>query len=549
MLAHTRTMDAKLALTGALPFMLIAAALLSVPVCAALLRLYRRSVIAGMAERSGQSAEPPRASGGPVAAPLQVLRLTTDSPVADNPAWRRARRLPWQAAAVYLAAGLAYAIVMAASFLRSAGYEFLPVRTLVLTLSYLWPGVLAVMLVAAYDLRHRLALLAAYVGLIATVFLLASSEPGLVPLASVAQLWWSTNVLPTVLVLAFLWRPVRAVGPLVLSFMVVALMGSQILVSWLQADEAALRTVTSFFFGLGLGGSSTFVLLLVLGMLLASAAGWPLLKLLGRRYQARALSETSLLLDAVFLMFGIMQAIGFVFEGPLWIVAGPVAFAAARTTASLLWRLGRDATAAAPRLLLLRVFSLGARSERLFDRLRRHWQLLGPIGMIAGPDLVTSTVEPHEFLDFVSGNLARQFVTGATDLQGRLAAFDARPAPDGRYRIDELFCRADTWQISMQRLAASSDAVLMDLRSFAPTNQGCRYEIGRLLDSVDLRRVVLLVDKTTDEPYLQSTLQELWQQLAADSPNRRPGVALRVMRIDEPGHAEMAALLGQLLQR
>ena len=32
---------------------LIAAALLSVPVCAALLRLYRRSVIAGMAERKG----------------------------------------------------------------------------------------------------------------------------------------------------------------------------------------------------------------------------------------------------------------------------------------------------------------------------------------------------------------------------------------------------------------------------------------------------------------------------------------------------------------
>ncbi len=542
-------MDAKLALTGALPFMLIVAAVLSVPVCALLLRLYRRSVIAGMAQRSGQAAEPERVGGGTVAAPLQVLRLNAASPVVDGASLRRARRLPWQAAAVYLAAGLAYAVVMAVSFLWSSGYEFLPLRTLVLVLSYLWPGVLAVMLVAVDDLRQRLVLLASYAGLIATVFMLGSSEPGPAALGSVALLWWSTNILPTVLVLAFMWRPIRAVGPLVLSFMVVALMGSQLLISWLQADEAALRTVTSVFFGLGLGGGSTFVLLLVLGMVLASAAGWPLLRLLGRRYQARALSETSLLLDALFLMFGVMQAIGFVFESPLWMLAGPLAFAAARTTAAVLWRLRRDPPTAPPRLLLLRVFSLGARSERLFHRLRRHWQLLGPIGMIAGPDLVTSTVEPHEFLDFVSGHLARQFVTDEADLQRRLATFDARPAPDGRYRIDELFCRADTWQPSMQRLASASDAVLMDLRSFAPTNQGCRYEIGRLLDSVDLRRVVLLVDKGTDEPYLQATLQALWQQLAADSPNRRAGGALRVMHIDEPGHAALVALLGQLLQR
>lgn len=542
-------MDAKLALTGALPFMLIAAALLSVPVCALLLRLYRRSVMAGMAKRSGQEGEPARGAPGPAPEAMTILHLSADKPETASAALRSALGLPRRAAAFYLAAGLTYGVVMAAAFLRSSGVEILPVRYLILTLNYSWPGVMAVMVVAAYDLRQRLALLAGYFGLMAAAFLLASSERSLLALVSVVQLWWSTHVLPTALVLAFMWRPIRAVGTLVLSFMVVALTGSQILVSWLQADEAALRAVTSFFFGLGLGGRSTFVLLLVLGMLMTSAAGWPLLKLLGRRYQARALSETSLQLDALFLMFGVMQAIAFVFQGPWWILARPLAFAAARGTASALWRWRRAPPSAPPRLLLLRVFSLGARSERLFDRLRRHWQLLGPIGMIAGPDLVTSTVEPHEFLDFVSGQLARQFVTDAADLQRRLATFDARAAPDGRYRIDELFCRADTWQISMQQLAACSDAVLLDLRSFAPANQGCQYEIGRLLDSVDLRRVVLLIDKTTDEPYLQSTLQQLWQQLAADSPNRRPGVALRLMRIDEPGRAALASLLGQLLQR
>jgi hypothetical protein len=33
------------------------------------------------------------------------------------------------------------------------------------------------------------------------------------------------------------------------------------------------------------------------------------------------------------------------------------------------------------------VFALGKRSERLFDKLRKHWQYAGSIAMIAGPDL------------------------------------------------------------------------------------------------------------------------------------------------------------------
>ena len=132
-------------------------------------------------------------------------------------------------------------------------------------------------------------------------------------------------------------------------------------------------------------------------------------------------------------------------------------------------------------------------------------------------------------------------------MERRVAAFDSRSAPDGRYRIHELFCRADTWQMAMQRLATLSDAVLMDLRSFSPGNQGCRFEMARLLDSVDLRRVLLLVDRSTDEPYLQLTLQQLWQQVAADSPNRRDGVTLRLMQVDDPDPAAVAALLGQLL--
>jgi hypothetical protein len=75
--------------------------------------------------------------------------------------------------------------------------------------------------------------------------------------------------------------------------------------------------------------------------------------------------------------------------------------------------------------------------------------------MIAGPDPVTSTVEPHEFLEFASGELAGRFVTGRPDLERRIAAIDRARDPDGRYRVNEFFCHADTWQMTMHRLVES----------------------------------------------------------------------------------------------
>ena len=99
-----------------------------------------------------------------------------------------------------------------------------------------------------------------------------------------------------------------------------------------------------------------------------------------------------------------------------WILTALVAFAAWKAATLLGFRLTRG-HAGPPRTPLLLVFRLGKRSEQLFDKLRRYWQSAGSISMIAGPDLVTTTVEPHEFLEFVSGRLGRQFVGGTPDLR------------------------------------------------------------------------------------------------------------------------------------
>jgi hypothetical protein len=59
---------------------------------------------------------------------------------------------------------------------------------------------------------------------------------------------------------------------------------------------------------------------------------------------------------------------------------------------------------------------------------------------------------------------------------------------DGLYRINSLFCHADTWQAALAALVAQRDRVLMDLRSFGIGNAGCTAETQHLVHRVPLTR-------------------------------------------------------------
>lgn len=126
---------------------------------------------------------------------------------------------------------------------------------------------------------------------------------------------------------------------------------------------------------------------------------------------------------------------------------------------------------------------------------------------IAGPDLAATTVEPHEFLDFLVGKFERRFITTLPDtLEDALVSIDDAPDADGRYRVNKLYCRDNTWQQTFARLLVDSDAVLMDVRAFSRERRGCEYELRHLSLSADPRQVVLLVDESTDRNFLLETL-------------------------------------------
>lgn len=556
--------------TGALPTLILVAAILTLPVCLALLALYRRAVLRSMAQTSPaahavspHAAETTPASIAAPPAPLLFEIVTATSSVQPSPLRAAMQRSLRATSLIHVIAGLAYALVLTGAWMHFSWNEggFVLARFLWLLLCHAWPTALTVGLVMATTTRQRLA-----VGLAYVLMLFASGGWGLVrnPSLSATELahfWATTNLTATALLLAVLHRRIRAVGPLVLAFMVVALTGALIAINLGGQSETTLRAVITVGNLLGLDGLQTFWGVMLAGAAVAGVLGWQALKWLGRRHVARRSSDQTLTLEAMWLLFAVVQTVSFAFEGLAWMAAGVVAFAAWKwvTTAGFrLARLGRrtpaaaghepaDAPAQAPALLLLRVFALGARSERLFDALGKRWLRIGNIDMIAGPDLATTAVEPHEFLDFVGGRLSRQFVRDEDDLARRYAARALGPDPDGRHRVNEFFCHDNTWRPAMLCLAHSADVVLMDLRGFTPQNQGCRYELQQLLDFVPLERVIVLVDADAPRDFIEGTLETLWQASRPDSPNRSAAAA-RVRLLEDQGGTTAARLVHALLQ-
>jgi hypothetical protein len=73
------------------------------------------------------------------------------------------------------------------------------------------------------------------------------------------------------------------------------------------------------------------------------------------------------------------------------------------------------------------------------------------------------------------------------------------------------------------------------------------YELGRLLDTIELGRVVFVIDKSTDRSFLEATLRQQWSSLAGESPNRSSDeAAARFFEIHRSTAREMRALAGHL---
>jgi hypothetical protein len=548
-------------ITNNLPGLILLILVIAVPLAFllsfGLLGLYRRAVIRVMQARAhGESTE----SGTPVDSgesrePLQTpLNIVILDPGSAAKAEAAAEGLyadllggPWRTAAIYSVAGFSYALVTTIIFLLATRSGFSLLSFLIIFWYYAWPVVITVCLVAAVTWRMRLILISIYFLLIIVMGVIASLGNAMTSWSQIVLLWFLTNLPAALVLLAFLNRRIQAVGPLVLTFMLFAVTGALLLPSLAINNARIVRLIVDIGVALGLGGFGIYLALVLLGFILFGFLGWLVLQMITNLYRRRKVSARSITIDAIWLLFGIFQSVGLIFEGERWFMISLLAFIVYKVVAlaGFSRASGRiSSSRKTPNLLLLRVFALGKRSERLFDRLAMYWRYAGGIRLIAGPDLAIATIDPQEFLDFVSGRLARQFIDDPQKLDLRISEMKPEPDFDGQFRVSDFFCYDDTWRLVLSHLVGKSDVVLMDLRGFSAQNSGCVFEIRELINMMPLERVLFIVDDTTDQSFLRETLQQSWARMKETSPNRRSESGLlNLFRLEGLGDQEFRGLL------
>ena len=264
-----------------------------------------------------------------------------------------------------------------------------------------------------------------------------------------------------------------------------------------------------------LGGAQSLGLntMFVLIALPVAWLAWLRLHRLARGYERKRFSDGQLLARTWWLMLVVnvgLQMTSTPKEPWLAIAACAVAlFGFAPVNALLFSRLRRSVDRPPARtLLLLRVFGYARRTERLFDRIGARWRLLGPVVMIAAPDVAARTINPGDYLRWLTGRLDESFVASSADLAAKVDGLDTGLDPDGRYRVSALCCHDNTWQVTVVRLMRRADVVVMDVRGLTRARRGSGFELEHLAQHYPPQQLVLVSDASTEPEILEEIFGE-----------------------------------------
>lgn len=385
-------------LHGYLTLIILAGGFLSVPLTLWLIGRYRKRVIQLMGKSRGPAPAAP-AVEATRAIPFQFNIIQPGSQPRAVVAF--AVRQHCRVVISYIIGMLIFAMGAAICLIRSGEQALSIGRVGIIGLIYLAPLLLVLPLLVGLS---RVKWLMSFALLLAVYLTLGTLLSNGNTILALLLLFGGQIVVPTVLVGLLLHPRLRAGGILVLVLTTLGIAGALGLPMPLQ-DEDFTRSVVDFFFQQGVRDANViFLIFNLLGLLLGSMVAWWLLQLIKRRYLSKAISDRGLLVDGIVLYFALWLGLLASAQGMEWMLWALACFVAYKLVVSLLLRLWVYAASQqqAPKsLLLLRVFALQGRSDALFRRLSRYWRLQGPVHLIAGPDIVQSTIEPHEFMDFL----------------------------------------------------------------------------------------------------------------------------------------------------
>jgi len=159
------------------------------------------------------------------------------------------------------------------------------------------------------------------------------------------------------------------------------------------------------------------------------------------------------------------------------------------------------------RLLLLRAFGGPDERQDLLDALRDTWRRVGAIDIIVERDVATGMLQPDMLAAFVLRRTGGQFLGSAQHALDWLNEHPAAIEGDARYPENAAFCLNNAWKQAFIPIVKSADVVLMDLRDFDMTHEGCVWELEQLRNYEFLRRVVFLRNDRTDEKAIAHVLR------------------------------------------
>jgi hypothetical protein len=300
-------------------FILLVATAFAWPISIGLILFYRHSVLKSM--RRGTNPPNAAAPTPQVTLPVPELQFVDSRKLdraPDQTVFKKLVRTPWRVAMVYVIAGCAFALTMTAAVLLSMGEkEFLLGRFVSLFWIYAWPAVLTINIVAAATFRTKFVIVLLYFLVLAAIAIamnVISSEPNWM---NHATLWFLYDVPASLILLAFLNRRIRAVGPLVLIFLMVSAFGALFPLLLLGSSEAAMRLAAN----LGPGAEVTLIALTFFGFVLAAPIGWLMLRWIRKRYESKKTSDHAIAVDTIWLLFGVVMSIELSPNG-LWALSG-----------------------------------------------------------------------------------------------------------------------------------------------------------------------------------------------------------------------------------
>jgi hypothetical protein len=502
---------------------------------------------------SGHCAQP----GMPAVLSFALFEAADKQATAQSPSTAPATPLRRRLLVAYVLGAAAYSIVI--TTLQFGGEEpgYPWVAWLGRWWENTWPVLPALAALLVLDRRATVRLVGWYllIGLGAvSLFTLAGQVlRGTFNTAPITNVYWLllslawTVSAPLALIAISGWRRIRAVMPIALAgtlaFGFALLLFRELLV-WVF-DFGPIRSAILDLSGLTSVSVAYYGLFLLMSLPVGLLA-WLLLRGLASRFERKRFSDVQLIVDCWWAIVAAEQAALLSNKLGLGAIAGAVAaFAAYRIVVGLALR-GRAEGETGKRLLLLRVFGYQSRTESLFDRLAQAWRFHGPVQLIAGVDLATRTADPGDMLKLLSAALDTQYVASAADVPARMARLDYERDPDGRFRVNDVYCHDDTWRPAVQALLDASDCVLMDVRSFSQQNQGCVFELEELLTRVPTESIVLVVDRSTDLSLLGATLERSWQS-AREAGQARGHGTIALVRVEQNSAAEQSLLMQRLL--